>query len=694
MDARTLAKKAVEAADQITSAQQPHFFVEIGGLKEHALAVESFQSDGLALSACGAVTVDVLVRVAADIEQWIGKSARLRLVSRTGGDSMHALTVAEVVGLPDSPEGSRMRLTLESPMSALRLQRHNRVFLERSIEDIITAVMEGAGVPADSLDIALEETHPVRELVVQYEESDYAFMQRLLAREGVFYTVKYEQKGSLFVFRDNSQSMQDALGTVRLDYHRESGQGGDHEKVIQVNACQQWLSKDVALRDYNSQTPQRLPHGQASCQGAGEGVMEYWGPGSEDGEDAERLAQIRAQALDARRQSLRLVCDSPLLQPGMQLLLGNHPRYEGPWLVVASRIQGDQRAGHAFGQNSDRPGLLNELTLVPSSLPWRSDAAWQRAPVHGQLHARVEGDGGDYAYLDDQGRYRVRLPFDQSGCPEGEASPPLPMMQPYGGANSGLHLPLHAGTEVAISWLNGDVDRPFIVGALSNPETPSPVTSQNPSQNILRTRGGNELLMEDRAGERRIELFTADRQNRLSLDAADSGHQVTLETVEGDMQLVAGGNMTTEVGGSQNETVGADKKVTVKENMELLTQEGNVQLQAGEDIVFHARRDLKLSADEGSASIRSGADMLIESGDDFSLDIPDGNASIRAPSGDLTVEADGAMTFIGGGNGPMRIGQGGGVIEITASGDVIIQSANIELSGDVIKVDGQQIGNN
>ncbi|WP_111655407.1 type VI secretion system Vgr family protein [Isoalcanivorax indicus] len=700
MDADTLknaatsaVKKAASRASQRMDAPLSRFFVDVAGMGESAFSVENFRSQDVALSCLGEFEVNVLVRAPVGLDALVGAPARLRLVGSGGTESVLALQVRAVQELPASPEGARLGLQLVSPLYALACRRHNRVFLNRTLEEIIQQVMTDAEFSADSLDICFKQPQPARAMVVQYEESDMDFLSRLLARDGAFYTVKPGAQGAAFLFYDDSRDLADTLGGARLDFHPESGQAAGGERVFQLSRKVSWMSAGVSLSDYNPQAPDRPPLGEAQCRG-GQGHLQHWGPQAEDSDQACQLATIRAQALDVQRHTLTARADSAQLLPGMALTLTNHPEHNGDWLVVAAAIQGDQRAGHAFGQNSDRPGLLSELTLIPLEMPYRCAAAWQRKPVHGSFSARVEGDGGDYAYLDDQGRYRIRLPFDGGDSPEGEATPPVRMMQPYGGPNSGMHLPLHAGTEVLLSCVNGDIDRPVILGAISNPQTPTPVTASNASQHILRTRGGNELLMEDRAGEERIELFTADRKNRLSLDASDSGHQVTLETLEGDMEILAGGHMTVEVGASQNETVGETKTVTVTEDLKLMTREGIIELQAGADLFFKSTDSLRLTAEQGDIDVHAGENLIARSDGDTSVEVPNGDARVLVDRGDFSAEVNGALTLRGGGNAPMRFSQGGGSIEISPSGDIVIDGAVVDISGNTIKVDGQQIGGN
>ena len=117
------------------------------------------------------------------------------------------------------------------------------------------------------------------------------------------------------------------------------------------------------------------------------------------------------------------------------------------------------------------------------------------------MNAHIDAAGsGQYAEVDNQGRYKVILPFDLNSAMGGKASSWLRMAQPYAGENHGMHFPLHKGTEVLLTFIDGDPDRPIIAAAVPNPITPSPVNSSNSTQSRITTAGGNKLHMEDQQG--------------------------------------------------------------------------------------------------------------------------------------------------------------------------------------------------
>jgi hypothetical protein len=158
----------------------------------------------------------------------------------------------------------------------------------------------------------------------------------------------------------------------------------------------------------------------------------------------------------------------------------------------------------------------------------------------GSLHARVDAEGaGNYAELDTQGRYKVRLPFDtDTAHGAGKASHFVRMAQPYSGPDYGVHFPLHKGAEVLLTFVDGDPDRPVISGAVPNPETASPVTAANQTKSIFRDNYGNELVFDSTPGDEHIRLFSPHHTSRLEL-----GRSFT-EVTESDRWSCKGGNST------------------------------------------------------------------------------------------------------------------------------------------------------
>jgi len=137
------------------------------------------------------------------------------------------------------------------------------------------------------------------------------------------------------------------------------------------------------------------------------------------------------------------------------------------------------------------------------------------------MTAKVESAGGDYAYIDDEGRYRAQMHFDQrSDRSDATKTLPVRMKQPYSGPDYGIHFPNHADTEMLIAHVNDDIDRPISLGTTPNPSQRAPAIAENKMHNVVRTHAGNQLIMDDTIDKTQVTLESADK-NTVLLDDLD-----------------------------------------------------------------------------------------------------------------------------------------------------------------------------
>ena len=204
------------------------------------------------------------------------------------------------------------------------------------------------------------------------------------------------------------------------------------------------------------------------------------------------MAQVRREEIASRRKVFRGRSDQPGLAPGYHFTLEGHRReaMNGKYLVTSVRHRGAHRFATATGAAPDALPYQNEFTCIPLSVPFRPPRRTPIPKVAGIMTARTESAGGPYAHVDEDGRYRVKMPFDLSDKSGGEASSSLRMSQPYSGAGYGMHFPLNPGIEVLLAFVNGDPDRPIVVGAVPNPATPTPVEIANRKLNRILTESG------------------------------------------------------------------------------------------------------------------------------------------------------------------------------------------------------------
>lgn len=674
-------------------AGQSQFAFRIRGIPDETFTVIRFIGHNHALSADYRLEIVLQTSHWLRPEQMIGRQGVLEL--RPGALPLPGI-VCRFEGLGENAGGYQFAAEMASPLHPLGLGRDTRVFLNRSVPQILRQVVEGGGWPAGDLEFRLRDSYPLREYTAQFDESDLAFVSRLAAAAGIFFRLEPVADRVRLLFHDAVEDLPPLPGGDIL-FQAQSGTVRGSETIFALHPRAQLLVGRVECRDYNYRTPELCLEAAAEGRSpvAGAGSDYRYGLNFKTLEEGSALVRRWQQALDAERQVFLAESDCRAAAPGLRLHLTQHPcsELDGEYLVLSVEHQGDQGGGLAYSGKAQTTTYRNKLVLIRPAGGYRPPLP---APcrMHGTLTARVESPGGDYAHLDEQGRYRVRADFDRGDAGAGAASHPVRLLQPYGGDNYGLHFPLHAGTEVVVTCVNGDPDRPVLLGALHNPQTPGPVTAANPSQNIVRTWGGNELLLDDREGKEKIELFTRERKNCLTLDADQEGHRVRLASDEGEMIIEAGRTLLIESGETQTVESGADHLVTVEGAQRLLTRQGEIAVQAATDLRLKAGDHLLLQAEQENIELDAARDLVVEAGENLSLEVRSGDLSFLIASGDLTFRAAREIALLGQGGGTIHLGQGGGAVEIAADGAVIIDAPRVEIRGGSICIKGSQIGNN
>lgn len=680
-------------------ANHSRYFFKAQGFDASAFRVMRFGCTNHDLSDDYRFELIVSSQQAVDPKQLTHNNAQLSMIWDKSPVNINGI-VSESSRVGRTLNGFEYEIVLSSPLSRLKLNRQSRVFLKKNVIEILTEAVTQAGIPESGLRFDTQHDYPQRDYLVQFEESDYDFFSRQLAHWGLFYYFEQSEEQAKLVITDSVEKAPVLPGTGALRFQVQTGEARYEESVYTLKTRTSLKTNEIKLKDYNYRTPaDALEGGNANNTGlAGWGSDYRYGENYKDRQEGEWIAQIRQQALDWQRQTFIAESDCAGLAPGYRFTLTNHPdlRLNGDYLIVKMEQNADQSTGDAGTGDTRGNHYRNKLLLIRAGVPYRHplESVPPAPPMTTYFTAQVETTGGDYAHIDEQGRYRVRLPFDLGDATKGEASHPVRMMQPYAGNKYGFHFPLHAGTEVTIACVNGDLDRPVIHGALHNTETPSPVTADNPTQNILRTWGENELLMEDRKGEERVELFTRDRQNILTLDAKADKHLVRLAAEQGEMKIEAKKTMLLQSGDTHTMESGNNHEIFVENNQRLMTKNEDIQLEAATDIKFVAKRHVRLEAETQDVDIKAEKDFLLRAGQSASMEVSKQNLNIQVVSGDFLLQAAKSITFKGQGGGIIHIGQVSGSIEIDTGGELNINAPTVNITGGTINIKGSNVANN
>ncbi|MEO1190945.1 MAG: type VI secretion system tip protein TssI/VgrG [Pseudomonadota bacterium] len=405
------------------------------------------------------------------------------------------------------------RLVLVPKLEELKLSRQTQIFggdRSWSLPDMARAFLIGdgalgpgreaaLGLAEADIDLRLQHSHPARDFVLQYQESDFDFLSRQMETEGVFYFFESGPEGERLVLADDTAALTSlANGPSELEYQpRRSLARPSALGLYDLELEVQSRPERIIVTDYNEAQPRTDLAKQTVVDAQGHGVHIYAREHYHSPAEGDALAEIRAAELASHGLLLRGASNAPHLVPGQRFSLTDHPSpsFNGSYLVTKVTHSMDLQTK---GTAQTAAVYENRFEAIPATAPFAPERKTKKPHVGG-VHLGVIGGRGtdERSEIDDQGHYRVRFKFDLSGREDGVASCPIRRLQPSGGENAGFHFPLARGTEVAIGFEKGDPDRPIILGALDNPSTPSVSSDKSRLINRIRTAAGSSIELKD-----------------------------------------------------------------------------------------------------------------------------------------------------------------------------------------------------
>jgi type VI secretion system secreted protein VgrG len=403
-------------------------------------------------------------------------------------------------------------------VSLLELGRRSAVHQECSVTDLVTRTLAGYGLElGEDLEIlvAAAAKSPKREYVVQYQESDWAFLSRWLEHEGLFTWVRHDAERAVLVVADENRDGTELAGGPIAYRERNSLSMGERSSLWNLRVLDRHVPRRATVVDYNHRKPSDLVVATATVDRGGFGHVVLYGDHAKDATEAAAVARVRAEELGAPRRTVRGQTDCAAFRVGHVFELERHPQpaLDAKYLLTKVRyrvghpvpaLSAGEIQGAAIAPEEERATprrFTADFEAQPLDLPFRPARTTPWPSIHGIMHGHVDGDtSGDVAEIDDQGRYKVRLPFAVGGAQGLHASRWIRKAQSYAGQGYGMHFPLHKGTEVLLAHVDGDPDRPIIVGAVPHATTPGPVARSNATQSVIQTASGIRLELEDVQG--------------------------------------------------------------------------------------------------------------------------------------------------------------------------------------------------
>lgn len=417
-----------------------------------------------------------------------------------------------------SKDETHYALTLQPRLALLDRSHQNTIYQDMSVPQIVEKILrERHGMRGQDFLFSLAKEYPRREQVMQYGEDDLRFISRLLGEVGIWFRFTTDTRLNIDVveFYDGQQGYGKGLTLTSVPPSGQHSQGVD--AVWGMESHHNVVQKQVSTRDYNYRqatedmnTQVGATRGDATTYGdAYHYADNYLTPGSHHDrnpapESGAFYARIRHERYLNGQTQTCAITSCPTLSPGQVL------KVTGGYEVADVFAHGVVITALRTHARRDK-----DLAVDFDGIPDSTDFSFRPEPgsrpvMAGTLPARVTSttENDTYGHIDKDGRYRVNMLFDRDNRETGFESLWVRQSRQYAGDTYGLHLPLLAGTEVAIGFEDGNPDRPYISGVLHDSAHGDHVTIRNYKRNVLRTPANNKIRLDDERGKEHIKVST------------------------------------------------------------------------------------------------------------------------------------------------------------------------------------------
>ncbi|MBS1792235.1 MAG: type VI secretion system tip protein VgrG [Acidobacteria bacterium] len=540
--------------------------------------------------------------------------------------------------------------------------RQSRIFQNLSVPDILRRILGGFECTFE-----FQHAYEPRNYCVQYQETDFDFISRLMEEEGIYYYFEHTDKTHRMILADTPQSHRVAPEKPALEYHdgKFVGAEGVATGVRQWRWRNKWRTGRVRLWDYNFQLPaNKLNAEQPSLFLNGNRELEVYefpagyarkldgiaaGGGEQSDklqkifEDREHTAKVRMQEIDSQNRTATAATDCANLTAGYRFELRRHPvaANNTNYVITGMLHEAVQSPAYITGEVPEQ-AYANQLDCIAygaGQAPFRPPRRTPKPHVRGSQTATVVGPAGEEIFTDKFGRVKVQFHWDREGRYDESSSCWIRVGQLWAGKRWGAMFIPRIGMEVIVQFLEGDPDQPIITGCVYNPETmppyalPDEKTKSGVKTDSTKGGGGfNELRFDDKKGSEQI--FIHGERN---LDVRVKND--SFEYVGRDRHLIAGGDRLEKIAKDQHLKIGGDRSEAVG---------GSVSLKVGAD--EDIRVGAKFAVDAGNEiHLKSGANLVIETGANLTLKV--GGNFININAGGIFIKGTMVMINSGGAAG-------------------------------------------
>jgi type VI secretion system secreted protein VgrG len=644
------------------------------------------------------------------------------------------------------------RIVLRSWFWLLTKRSNSRILQDKKVLEVLDEVFEDSPIKRFKKTVSEDVIgiHPKHDYCVQYQESDYHFLSRLLEREGIYYWFDAHKAPGTMHMSDTSNLAHDKLPVAgTLIFAPIGSNQARRAEITRWVSMSQFDTGKFASSDRDFKVISKKLTADKSDPDTHEladfETFEFPG-GYFDGVDTDNIARIRSEELVGRRQRHWALTSWPDVAVGKSFkfqghpdttlnvdhtiaactFVVNHPGYDGVSMKEAERTVGSilQDAFSDDPVNADTRAVLEELiadipsmntglrgtsafliTVMPSDIPWCPPRLTPRITMPGPQSAIVVGKQGEEIWTDKYARVKVQFHWDRYGKSDENSSCWVRVSQPWAGKGWGAVSIPRMGQEVIVDFMEGDPDQPIIVGKVYNGESMPPYSLPGDAvvsglkTNTHKGKGYNEMSMNDTAGKEGVTIHaqydmntTVQHDQSTTVNNNRTDHIVVNDVlnVDANRDIHIKGKLTKIVDTGEEVTVKAGYQETISSGAKSTIDGGLVRTVTGSESATISG-GLSETVDGGIKSIITGGKKLDITGAFTETVTGSRKITITGPikqtaTGKIDIHADGAGTYTSGAS--LKFAVEGSVIEITPS------AITISAGGSSIKIDAAGVALN
>ena len=412
----------------------------------------------------------------------------------------------------ETPQFSAYMATMVPSLWLLSRTADARIFQNKSVPDIIEQIFTDQNVT--NYELKLSGNYEKKDYCVQYRETDFSFISRLMEQEGIFYFFKHEEGQHTLIVADSTSECEACLHQEETIYQPgDSGLDGE-DKITSLAMEQEIRIAKYTVNDYDFEAPNAdLKTDASTSQPLGPEEREVYDYPAKytKRDEGDRLANLRIQEEEAQVTTITGVGRCRAFTSGYKFTLKGFyraDRTDKDYLLTSIFHEAKEPLGAAGDESV--VSYSNRFTCLPDDVSYRPPRKTRKPMVEGTQPAIVVGPAGEEIYTDKYGRVKVQFIWDREGQNDENSSCWIRVSQQWAGAGWGAMFIPHIGHEVVVDFEEGDPDRPIITGRVYNGiNEPHDTLPDEKTKSVIRSWNDNDIVIEDKDGDKHIQIKQA-----------------------------------------------------------------------------------------------------------------------------------------------------------------------------------------